>query len=481
MTAVDPSVGRPVNPSVNPSVDLSEDIDDLIEPMGTGVFRAVEPLQVAAMLESQGLNDKIAREQYDHTSVFSLAETAYQRIRTMERPPSHVRAPLRRARPAAQILHGLLYALPAALLPAASGLVGTQWLMPGLVLTTGLGWVLGSAASNLGYSLMGHGHPRSAGRVLRTALLLGVLGAAVTGGVIAIARNGPALLIALCVMQMAFQVSSGILLFYRREGWLAVIMLPAVAAGLAYIIVGDSFVGLVAIWVGFMCIVATVAGAVRLTFMRDEEIGAEPPLRALVEANARLLIPSLFYATLGALFLLQAEGRYVLDRTDIAVAGAGLVVGMGILEYRAHTFEDETRAAIGQVRYPSDFTRRGRWLLAKGVLICLAALAALSALPLGFLYVTGALTAASVAMAAAHVIVGGAYFVAFLLSNQAKMVHLCGAQAAALAVHPLGRLLLPPGHSALADVLLFAAAASVFLVILVVLMGRGLKDVRQYS
>ncbi|GAA1771173.1 hypothetical protein AB0K40_35200 [Nonomuraea bangladeshensis] len=460
----------------------SRDIDALIDPMGTGVFRAVEPLQVAAMLESQGLNDKVARELYDHTSVFSLAETAYSHIRSKGAPPPGSTGFLKRARPVAQILHGLLYALPAALLPAASGLVGTQWLMPGLVFTTGLGWVIGGAATHLAYSLIGHGHVRSAGRVLRTGMLVAVLGVAMLAGVITGLRDGPVELIALCIMQVTFQIASGILLFYRREGWLGLIMMPAVVAGVAYIVIGDSDIGLLTLGVGFACILACVAGALRLTLTRNPAgDAAEPPLRLLARANVRALLPWVLYSTLSAVFLLQAEARYVLDRTDIAVAGAGLVIGMGILEYRAHAFEDETRAAIRQVRYPSDFTRRGRWLLAKGVLICLAWLAVLSVLPLAFLLGKNELTHASIAMAAAHVIVGGAYFLAFLLGNQGRVVPLCVAQAAALAVHPLGRLLLPAGAPALADVLLFAAAALLFLLILLVLMSQGLRDVRQYS
>lgn len=460
----------------------SRDIDDLIDPMGTGVFRAVEPLQVAAMLESQGLNDKTARELYDHTSVFSLAETAYSHMRSKDAPPPRSSTLLKRARPVAQILHGLLYAMPAALLPAASGLVGTQWLMPGLVLTTGLGWVIGGAATHLAYSLIGHGHVRSAGRVLRTGLLLGVLGVAMLAGVLTGLRDGPVELIVLCVMQVTFQVSSGILLFYRCEGWLGLIMMPAVMAGVAYIVIGDSVIGLLTLCVGFACIMACLAGALRLTLTRGPDgAAADPPLRLFARANLRAVLPWVLYSTLSAVFLLQAEARYVLDRTDIAVAGAGLVIGMGILEYRAHAFEDEARAAIRQVHYPSDFTRHGRWLLAKGLLICLGWLSVLSMLPLAFLLGKNDLTPASVAMGAAHVIIGGAYFVAFLLGNQAKVMQLCVAQAAALAVHPLGRFFLPTGDSALADVLLFATAALLFLLILIVLMSRDLRDVRQYS
>lgn len=456
-------------------------LDELIEPMAAKLSRAVEPLQVAAILESEGLNDKIACDRYGHPDVFSLAEATYSRLTARGRstPPPAAGLVPQRARPLAQLLHGLLYGLPAALLPAASGLVGTRWLMPGLVLTTGIGWVLGSAAAQLAYTLVGRGHLRSAGRVLRTGLVLGVGAAALTATVICLVRSGPVSLVVLCVMQMAFQIASGILLFYRCAGRLAAMMLPAVAAGLAYIAIGDSRAGLLTVTLGAVCIAAVVAAAVLLTLAegRDEP---EPPLRTLVRAHLRGLLPAFLYSTLCALFLLQAEARYVLDRSDLAIAGAGLVLGMGVLEYRAHLFEDRARATLREVFYPAQFISSGRRLVAEGLLICVAALAALSAAPLAFLYATRALSAESAVMAAAHVTVGGAYFLTFLLANQGKVAHLCVAQGLALAVHPGARLLLPGAESALADVLLFLCAGLLFLVILLVLMVTGLRDVRRY-
>lgn len=457
-------------------------IDALIEPMDASLARAVEPLQVAAILESEGLNDKIARERYGHTDVFSLAETAFSRVAAKAVPPVPD-APLRRARPTAQILHGLLYGLPAALLPAASGLVGTQWLMPGLVFTTGIGWVLGSSAAQIAYTLMGRGCPRSAGRVLRTGLVIGVGCAALTATGLALGMGAPVALVALCVTQIAFQISSGILLFYRREAWLAAMMMPAVLAGIGYIGVADRFVGLLTVCLGVICVAAVVGAAMLLTLAtpdEGEQPAAEPPLRTLLRANLRGLPPAFLYSLLTALFLLQAEARYVLDRSDIAIAGAGLVLGMGVLEYRAHVFDDDARAAIRRVSYPAEFTSHGRWLLAKGVLACLVTLSVLSALPLAFLHATGRLSDASVVMAAAHVVVGTAYFVAFLLANQGKVRHLCAAQALALAVHPGARPLLSGAPPVLADVLLFLVAGLVFFLILLVPMAVSLRDVQRY-
>jgi hypothetical protein len=464
-------------------VGATHSIDDLIGPLGTRIFRAVEPLQVAAILESEGLNDRIAREKYGHADIFSLAEAAYSRIALMEPPRPPAVTVLRHARPTAQMLHGLLYALPAALLPAASGIVGTRWLMPALVLTTGIGWVLGSAAAQIAYSLIGIGFPRSAGRTLRTGLVLSTGVAVLTVSLIALFDDGPVALLALCVTQIACQTASGILLFYRREGWLAVMMLPAVVAGIAYIAVGDSLVGLMTVLLAVVCVAAIVGAAILLTLREGVDQNApaaEPALRTLIRANLPRLVPSFLFAGLSAVFLLQAEARYVLDRTDIAIAGAGLVFGMGVLEYRAHLFEDQARAVIREVCYPAEFTARTRRLLAKGTLICLATLSGLAAIPVGVLFSMNESSPASTVMAVAHVTVGGAYFLTFLLANQGKVVHLCVAQAVALAVHPGGRFLLPDPDSALADVLLFLGGGLVFFVVLLVLMVRSLRDVQHY-
>ncbi|MFI0423430.1 hypothetical protein [Spongiactinospora sp. 9N601] len=452
-------------------------IDELIGSVGTFMSRAVEAQQVAAILESQGLNDKIARERYGHPDVFSLAAAAYSRIAETREPGPATEEVLPRARPAAQMVHGLLYALPAVLLPAASGLVGARWLMPGMVLTTGLGWILSSTAAQIAYSLIGRGMPGSAGRVLRSGLLLGVLAGVLMSATLALYRNAPAALVALGATQMAFQLSSGILLLYRREKRLAVLMLPAAAAGVVYIGVGEPEAALFAVCLGVACVAAITGAAVRLTLRTTKK---EPALRTLLRADLRGLLPSFVYSLLSATFLLQAEAPYVLDRIDIAVAGAGLVLGMGVLEYRAHAFEDEARALIRRVRYPAEFIRRAAVALARGVVLCLLALSVLAVLPLAFLHATGALSHESVVMAAAHVTVGGAYFLGFLLANQGKVVLLCVAQGMALAVHPGTSLLLPAAHVPLADVGLFLGAAALFLLLLLVLAASGLRDVHRF-
>ncbi|MFI6811126.1 hypothetical protein ACIBG7_01890 [Nonomuraea sp. NPDC050328] len=426
--------------------------EELARRLNPKLVQAVEPLQVAAALESEGLNDKIARDRYGHHDVFSLAEAVYARlVRESEPPPGGVR---RRSRAFAQLSHGLLYAMPGALLPAASALVGARWLMPGLVLTTGAGWVLGGCLARFGY-----GTPAAAGTALRLGLLLGAGIAAAIG----LALQAPPALLALCVAQITFQLCSGMLLMHRREGVMAVLMAPGVLAGALYLAIGEPVAAVLAVTVGAGCIAAVACAAVLLT--REQ--------RAPVRAPAGLPA-GLAHTALTALFLLQAEARYVVERPDLAVAGAGLVLGMGVLEYRAHCFEDDVRGVTRQVCYPVEFTRQAQRLLLHGLGWCLAALVALSALP--FLFV--ALTPEGVVMALAHVVLGGAYYLSFLLANQGRVAELCLAQGAALVLHPGIRLAAP--LPVLSDTLLFLAACLLFLCLLLVLTASRLRDVWAY-
>lgn len=450
---------------------LLRPIDDLVEQVRQRLARAVEPLQVAAALEAEGLNDKTAREVYGQADVFALAEEVYARLDTPGAEPG-TPAP-RMARPLAQVAHGLLYAMPAALLPAASAVVGARWLMPGLVVTTGIGWVLGGVLARLAYGLAGRQSAGAAGQVLRRGLGIG-LGLALLA---ALLGEGPPRLVVLCLVQMAFQISSGILLFYRREVLLALLMAPAVVAGVCYLVAGDRTAGLVAVTVGVLSVGAVGGCAVLLTL---RESGAACTVRALLRDDRAATAAAALYTLLTAAFLLQGEARYVVHRPDLAIAGAGLVLGMGVLEYRAHRFEDEARGLVSQVCYPAEFTSYGHRLLLRNLLACLAALAALTLLPLVFLQVTGSLTLASVIMSVAHAILGVAYFVAFLLANQGRLLALCLAQGAALLVHPGARFLLQEPVRALADVLLFLAACLLFLSIVLVLMAHTLKDVWLY-
>ena len=63
-----------------PNRRSSSPLDRLSRRLNRVCSTAVDPYQIAAMLESDGLNDRIAREEYGFTDVFELADALYRRV-----------------------------------------------------------------------------------------------------------------------------------------------------------------------------------------------------------------------------------------------------------------------------------------------------------------------------------------------------------------------------------------------------------------
>nr|BFE73239.1 hypothetical protein GCM10020092_065400 [Actinoplanes digitatis] len=64
-----------------------------------------------------------------------------------------------------------------------------------------------------------------------------VVGAAAGAGLVWLTGGGVAL-VAMITCQVAYQLTSTVMVFYRRELWLALVMTPAFLIGVAYLILG---------------------------------------------------------------------------------------------------------------------------------------------------------------------------------------------------------------------------------------------------
>ena len=200
----------------------TDPIDDLVERVRPELSRAVDALQVAAFLEADGHTDRGAQVEYGYADVFTLAAEVFRRMG----PPSPVLVDARSStvtgagrwdflRP---VSHGPLYVLPSAAFPAVLAVVGRPGLVLGLVCAGTLGWIHSGVAAYSAYRLLGLGRPRSAARILRTAALTGPLLGMVLGAVMMPHAGLP--LAVLMVLQLAYQMASTLLIFYRRESWL---------------------------------------------------------------------------------------------------------------------------------------------------------------------------------------------------------------------------------------------------------------------
>jgi hypothetical protein len=491
-------------------------LDLLVERMRPVVAHAVDLLQVAARLEADGITDRGARVQYGFDDVFALAEEVYVRLAPgpPPPPPPPVLPPAWRSG-RRDISHGLLYLMPGALFPAVLAAIGSGPLVTVLVLTGGLGWAWSGGASWLAYRRLGGGDAAGAARALVWSVLAGLPAAVALGLLLGATGFAPGVgagpLVVLCAGQMAYQLASTLLVFYRREGLLAASLAPAVGAGAAYVALGATrtpagWLLPLALGLGVVAVVAALALGLREARARSAaqrspaaraRAAAAAPARETAgkvgagnRAGVRTDLPGLSWATgyaaLSAGYLLSAQAPYLRDRLDIALTVAPLMAGMGVVEWRARRFVERARAALARTRYPREFARRIRLMLAGGVAASTGVVAVLAVPLLMGLDRHGLLSPPGVLMAGAHAVLAGAYFLSFLLAGQGRYRALCAALLAAVAVHAYGARILgldaPPGErlDPVTDTALFLGSAVLLQVLCAVLLARAAAQAWRY-
>jgi hypothetical protein len=457
-----------------PSVS-TDPVDELVERFRRTDGRPVDALQVAATLESDGLTDRAAKVEYGYTDVFALADEVYQRLGRPATAGARAArtAPARWRQAARDVSHGVLYLLPGAVYPAVLLVLGGRSLVLGLVLGGGLGWVWAGLASWLAYQLLGRGHPGRAGQALRWSTVAGLPAAALLG--LLLPHAGPGL-VGLAVGQMAYQMASAVLMFYRQESWLLVTMAPALATGGVYLLVGSRALEW-AIAFGISCVAATLLVALRRSMVPAK---GEPPIRRALRGELHKAPLIILSGLLSAAFLLHAQARYAFGRLDIALGALPLLLGMGVVEWRARRFIEQARTILAEVGHPRQFVARTWLRLAAGVATCVGVVGAVALVLLAVLRQLGVLGPAAVAMTAAHVVLAGAYFLSFILAGQARYGWLCAALAVSGAVHGAGVLLASPALSPLADTTLFLGSTLLLVALLAVALVPTMGQVWRY-
>ncbi len=462
---------------------------------------AVDALQVAAVLESDGLTDRLARDDYGHRDVFALAEVVFARLPKRSSPePSRPRRDRRDRRENVRVWsHGVLYALPSAVFPAVHALLGLRGLIAGLVFATALGWVWSMGTTVLAYRLLGWGHTTTAARVLRGGMLLGLVVGAVGATVLSWQYDLPAGVVALVVWQLGFQLAASVLVFLRQERTLLLVMAPAVVLGLGQILLGEAVLtGLLGhtvlpnpwaprpAWVAAVAVacvsVAVTAGYLATrgsdTRIRDLAVAVPPvsPPPPRLHRELLAVLPIVGYAGLCAGYLLFADFPYLGSGPDAALAVTPLVLGMGAVEWQARRFGEAAVTLTRHCRYPAEFAPGVRRLFGRGLATVVGVLVLLTAAMLAVLGYAGHLTGRGVALSIAHLFLAASFFVGFVLINHGRLSVLVAAMGVALTglVTPTVAGL-PHQHG-----LVFLLTSAALLTALLGAVSTSLTQVRRY-
>lgn len=250
-----PAGGRPTRAAAATStVDVAEEtgIDALRGRMTTFCESAVDVLEVAAALEFDGIGDQAARVRYGFSDVFALAEHLYYAV--PRRPAEPAALPRRwQANRAEHVLHGVLFAVPAVCFPVAAPLLGDTPTLIAYVGATLVSWASSQALAYLGFVRAGRLDRAGSLRILRigaVAALLGLwsllawaifvvpaLGVPVGAGGLLVAGG-----------QGTYLIGATVLLVCGQRHWLLLCLAPGVAAGTAYLVLGQPGGFAVVVW-----------------------------------------------------------------------------------------------------------------------------------------------------------------------------------------------------------------------------------------
>ncbi|HEX3792080.1 MAG TPA: hypothetical protein VHW44_29730 [Pseudonocardiaceae bacterium] len=380
-------VARPTATRAETKQDTAESLAELCERFEALCASAVDPLEIAAALESDGLSDQAARVRYGVRDVFALAERMYCEVPRdpiePDEAPDPWRSPVSR-----HLLHGVLFGLPALCYPVAASLL-TGGALTMLVVAALVSWAISQGMSYLGHYRLGRLDQDGSRRILRAGLLLGIVvlaGVLAAAGALVHARL-PVLLFA--YGQGIYLLGATVLLVAGVEFWLLGALGPAVGVGGVYLLLGQPAGLHRAAW---LALVASVVLVVVLALVRSSWPRPAPARRVRL-AELRLAAPyAIFGVLVAGLLMFPLVGAAISDNgpgvsNTALMATLPLSLSMGVAEWMLYWYRRRIRRLLRQTRLVTEFAGRSRLVLASaltryalGAVLLMAALVGIAAL-----------------------------------------------------------------------------------------------------
>lgn len=425
---------RPADP------DPAASIEALTSRMADLCASAVDAFEVVAGLEADGINDEGAGR-YGHPHVFALAQDLYERTErrpaVLPPPPDPWTGQIWR-----QLLRGVLFGLPglcyATATPAPAAPDGSLVLLLSLLLS----WSVSQGVAYLAYVRLGQGDRPAAARVLRHGLTMAGLVVAPLVALAGALLGAGTAVTALAAGQCVYLLAATVALVGGAEPWLLLALLPGAAASVAQL-AGAQIRPLV--WGAWAITLAATAGLAVLRTAASGESARSGGWRAgLADASPYALFGLLAG---GLLTFPTAPVLLGLARpTEAAtVAVIALSLSMGFAEWILLGYRRRLRRVLLTRGSLASFARAARGVLlvaVAGYLVALSGLAVAVALPADL--AGHPLRGPVPWIAAGHLCLGGAFFVALLLQSSGRVRVVLTAFAAALSAEAVASFLTNP-------------------------------------
>lgn len=354
--------------------------DELVERMRPVCVEAVDVMEIAAVLESDGITDALALSRYGSPDVFDLAERL-RRI-TPRRPAATLPAPSPwRSGGVRHLLRGVLFALPALCYVAVSDIIQNADSAAVLTVSVLLSWAVSQVLAYLGHVRLGWQDRPGAGRVLLGGLIVGtgvvLAGTAVTGLVLGV----PPGVLLVAAAQVIYLLAATVALVLGWEWWLLAALAPGVVAASIGLAVGGTAVLSAPV---VIAAATTVVACVVVAGFATRGVRPGAPTRAELWMAAP---HALFGVAIGALLLYVPVSRSLLavptvdDDTTAGLAGAGLAaflplsLSMGLAEWLLVRYRTWTHRALQEAGTLDGFAVRAGAALGAAVVGYIVALA----------------------------------------------------------------------------------------------------------
>jgi hypothetical protein len=375
------------------------------------VTAAVDPLEIAACLETCGLSNAVVKNRFGYNDVFGLAQQLY-RSSDFRAAPAKDR---RTTRPGGvvDLGRGIVFATPT-LMFAGSAIALRSWLSWWTVpLALTCGWAFGQFVSYRGFSRQAAAEAPGAAVVwallaaLVTCACLGLAGDAVLGG----RWSGVLFAAAAC----AFMTAAAELVVHADERLIGLMLVPGALGSLVFI-TREPFVlpTFAAVALAGASVVGTVLAALRRLPRRWWRLPVMS--RAELPTAARYFAYGVCCGLFVALFMVLEPAR-TRPSTWPAAAAYPMVLSLGAMEWQLRSLRAAARGNLLRSHTLTGFARSVRKQLALSVLWYVTVLVALTGLVQALAYARG------VAVPLPLLLAGACLAVAFFL---ALVVSACG-------------------------------------------------------